>query len=272
MVLCGYFSAQITLGGNGNGVGSLPVSTYYEYTYSQQIFTKQEINVNAAGNITGFTFYVDVYTPLQHSADWTVYLGHTSKTTFTSTTDWVPLSQMTKTFEGIIESNGGMVKVNFPTSFPYNNIDNLVIAVHENSADYDAPEEYFKKYDTAPNSAMYIKEDYTSPNPSSPGNGYRVDYKSVITLEGLSNTLETSEIKKDKNAVKAYPNPIKDILHLSNIEKIKTIVISDTVGRLIKTIKNPDASIDVIDLKAGTYIVSLEMKDGSQQSLKMLKE
>ena len=66
--------AQITLGAGSTDVGTAPISTYYGYSYTQQIFTKQEINANAAGNITGLKFYLDPAMSIASSSEWVVYL------------------------------------------------------------------------------------------------------------------------------------------------------------------------------------------------------
>ncbi len=130
-------SAQITLGQGSTVVGKVPVDSYWEYSYSQQIFTKQEINANAAGNITGLKFYLDPAGIITNSSDWVVYLGHTSKTEFTSDTDWVPVSDLTEVYAGTVSNVNGMVELTFATPFPYNNTQNLVIAVDENNPAYD---------------------------------------------------------------------------------------------------------------------------------------
>ena len=275
LIISSYFYAQITLGGTGTGTGTgtgpLPISASYEFTYSQQIFTKQEINTNAAGYITGLVFYMNDDTLLDNSSDWDVYLGHTSKTSFNSNSDWIPISELTHTFEGLVMNDNGIVKVNFDVPFLYNNTDHLVIAVRDDSEDYNSADEHFKQYNATANSAMFLRQGYSIWNLSDPGDGYRVNYKSMVTIEGLSQTLATSESNKTENLVRLYPNPVKDVLHLDRSDLIKTVVISDHLGRLIKTIKKPSSSVDIMDLREGSFFISLEMKDGSRQFLRFIK-
>ncbi|RTZ49577.1 hypothetical protein EJ377_03770 [Chryseobacterium arthrosphaerae] len=57
--------AQINLNTGSTTVGTAPVSTFFSYSYVQQIYPKQELNASAAGNITGLTFYVDPSVTLQ---------------------------------------------------------------------------------------------------------------------------------------------------------------------------------------------------------------
>jgi len=183
------FSAQITLGSGSTDVGVAPISTYYGYSYVQQIFTKQEINANAAGNITGLKFYIDPSMSISNSSQWVVYLGLTNKTSFSSDSDWIPGAQLTQVFSGTVSNNNGVIEVVFPTPFAYNNTSNLVIAAEENSAGYDN-NDYdgaMYVYNGAQNSTIYYKDDYTNPDPASPpATGNLVNYKSVVTFEGLA--------------------------------------------------------------------------------------
>lgn len=179
-------SAQIDLGTGSTNVGVAPISTYYGYSYVQQIFSKQEINANAAGNITGLKFYLDPSMSLANSSDWVVYLGQTAKTSFISDTDWIPNTQLTQVYAGTVTNANGVVEITFATPFPYNNVDNLVVAAEENSAGYDNNDEAMYVYPASPNSTLFFKSDGTNPDPATPPAGNLEGYKSVMTITGLT--------------------------------------------------------------------------------------
>lgn len=179
-------NAQINLGAGGTDVGVAPVSTYYSYSYVQQIFTKQEINANAAGNITGLKFYLDPSSSITSSSDWVVYLGLTTKTSFSSESDWIPANQLTQVYSGSVSNNNGVVAITFTTPFPYDNLKNIVVAAEENSQGYDGNDEAMYVYPGSTNSAIYFRDDSVDPDPAVPEIGNLVDYKSVITFEGLA--------------------------------------------------------------------------------------
>ncbi|WP_326982697.1 hypothetical protein VUJ46_21485 [Chryseobacterium sp. MYb264] len=183
--------AQINLNITSTAVGTAPVSSFFSYSYVQQIYTRQEINANAAGDITGLTFYVDPSVTLNDSSNWTVYLGHTSKISFTSGTDWVPSTQLTQVFSGNVTRNNNKVEVSFTVPFAYNNTDNLLIAAKENapSIDINNFDEVFKVYSHIPYSTLFYKGDQAVVDVASPPGGIRADYKSAVTFAGLtSNT------------------------------------------------------------------------------------
>lgn len=182
-------SAQISLGSGSTNLGVAPISTYYGYSYVQQIFTKQEINANAAGNITGLKFYLDPSASLANSSQWVVYLGMTTKSSFASDSDWIPSAQLTQVFSGTVTNTNGVISITLPAPFAYNNTSNLVVAAEENSAGYDSnnSEEAMHVYTGAQNSTIWYRNDYTDPDPASPPSAAtREAYKSVITIEGLS--------------------------------------------------------------------------------------
>jgi len=87
-----------------------------------------------------------------------------------------------------------------------------------------------------------------------------------------SSLLATSEVSAAKNEVKAYPNPFADVLNISDISKVKSVSVVDLAGRLVKTIDNPSSALQLGDLKQGMYLVTLNMKDGSKQTIKAIKK
>lgn len=183
-------SAQITLG-SGTTTSYYPVYPYYGYTYSQQIFPKSEINANAAGNITGLKFYCASTVSLTNSNDWTVYLGTTTKTSFSSSTDWVAPSALTQVFTGTVTNNAGVVEITFATPFSYDNINNLVVAVDENKSGYDSGSSgNFYSYSSTSNTSIYYASDSTNPDPfAPPAATSRTARKSNVTFLGLAASL-----------------------------------------------------------------------------------
>ncbi len=177
-------NAQINLG-SGTTPGRLPVDSYYGYSYTQQIFTKAEIGASAA-NITGVKFYLGATASLTNTTAWKVYLGHTTKTDFTSTTDWIPVTQLTQVFDGNVTNVNGVVTITFSTPFAYNNVDNLVIACDENTSSYNGIGDRFYGYTGPANSTLYFIDDAVNPDPAAPPAGTQVADKSVVTLLGLT--------------------------------------------------------------------------------------
>ena len=177
--------AQIQIG-TGTETGThLPVEPYYGYSYSQVIYYQSEIG--DACNITHISFY---YTGdgISASNDWTIYMGHTTKTGFVAVDDWVPVGDLTQVFSAIILDPGSDGWVEFDiTDFAYNGTDNLVIAVDENQDGYDdTSDDFYGTEFVGTDRSLNFYADATNPDPASPPDGSRQDYIAnvILTTDG----------------------------------------------------------------------------------------
>ncbi|WP_449400942.1 T9SS type A sorting domain-containing protein [Chryseobacterium wanjuense] len=87
-----------------------------------------------------------------------------------------------------------------------------------------------------------------------------------------ANTLATSELGGNKKKLMIHPNPFKDVLYISDVEKVTSVTISDVSGRVVRTIENPSKEIDLNLLNSGLYLVTLHLKDGTQYTIKTIKK
>ncbi|MFS4470914.1 T9SS type A sorting domain-containing protein [Chryseobacterium sp. T20] len=81
-------------------------------------------------------------------------------------------------------------------------------------------------------------------------------------------TAETNGLKKGD----IYPNPFKDVFHVSDIKGVKIITVTDIAGRVVKTIDNPTTELQLGELNAGLYLVRMNFKDGSKSTVKAIKK
>ncbi len=157
--------------GTGTEVGQhLPIEPFYGYTYSQVIYLQSEID--NTGNIVSIEYD---YTggAWDSTGDWVVYMGHTAKTEFANDTDWVAIGDLTEVFNGTVTApdGGGPVTITLDTPFAYNNTDNLVIAVDENTPGYDGSSDDFYCSSVTNNRAIYQYSDGTNYDPANPPQG-----------------------------------------------------------------------------------------------------
>lgn len=113
-------------------------------------------------------------------------MGHTTKTAFASTSDWIQSSAMTQVFSGTVTfpSSQGWMEITLNTAFNYNNTQNLVIAVDENAAGYATNNGRFVAAQTTSNTCIYYYDDSTNPNPVSPPAAVgTAAYKNYLQLE-----------------------------------------------------------------------------------------
>ena len=134
-------NSQVVVG-EGTVVNTgVPIEPYYGYSYSQSIYSSNQIN--ASGSITGVSYSATEGTTLATSGQWVVYVGLTDKEIFESTTDWIPISELTQVYSATAEapttiSEQGVVTITFDAPFEYDGSLNLVIAVEENQDGYDS--------------------------------------------------------------------------------------------------------------------------------------
>ncbi len=115
-------------------------------------------------------------------------------------------------------------------------------------------------------SATSVRTELSDPC-SDVNEGQVEDY--TIKVDAVLGTSETMANKKGDISV--YPNPFKDTLTISDIKDVKTIIVSDVSGRQLKTIAATH-QLNLSDLNAGLYLISLQMKDGSSKTIKAVKK
>jgi large repetitive protein len=157
--------------GTANNSYLMPIYSCFGYNYSQQIVTASEYAAGGgvAGQITKIRFFYNSGgTNFANWNNWTVYMGQTTKTTFTSNTDWEPLANLTQVFTGTVTPVGNSwMEMTLSTPFTYNGTSNLIVAVDENSANWSCTA-YWGSYTGAANTAIYYYNDGNNPNPATP--------------------------------------------------------------------------------------------------------
>ena len=148
---------------------TFPIAAGSDYSYSQQIIPQNQIN--HSGNISKLSFFYVSGTMQICSKDWVIYMGHTSKNSFDSTTDWIPFENLTPVFEGDVFNlypTGGnaWMEITLTTPFNYNNSENLIIAVDENTSSWSNPNTW-GAYPSGTNTGIYYGGS-TDANPLSP--------------------------------------------------------------------------------------------------------
>jgi hypothetical protein len=168
-------SAQTTVqvGAGTNNAQYVPIAAYYNYSYSQTIYTAADIT--AAG---GFQGLISKIRYMRNSgnmgandAGWTIYMGHTTASEFASNTAWIPVAQLTQVYSGTITyaGTGAWTEVTLTAPFSWNGTDNIVVAIDENAGGYGGGStSSFTSTNNAQNRAIYYYSDNTNPDPTGP--------------------------------------------------------------------------------------------------------
>ncbi|MDD2204019.1 MAG: choice-of-anchor J domain-containing protein [Bacteroidales bacterium] len=176
-----------TVGEGTTGTYSLPVNTFYKYSYTQQLYLGDEI-ASGSGDINSLAVQY-FYATAQTKDPVSIYLCNTDKAEFASTSDWVPFADLTLVYEGPIEfvntDPNYWVTVTFDTPFAYDGSNLVVVFMNNNGA-----------YTTSSNNTFYVNSDLENcslrtqkdgSNPYTPANlpttGTRVSIRNNMNFE-----------------------------------------------------------------------------------------
>lgn len=173
----------------------LPIEPYYGYTYSQVIYTAAEIN--SSGDISGISYTATAETTLESCSDWTVYMAHTTNSSFTDGDSWEPYENLTQMFAGTVSISDGVVAIDFENPFSYNGSDNLVVAVDQNQEGYDASSHDFYCSTTTDIRALTYYNDGTNPDPSAPPTGQIRNSIANVILNGITQSCANPTLSLD---------------------------------------------------------------------------
>lgn len=102
-----------------------PISLFYNYSVSQQIYTAEQIG--AAGTITSIAFDVVQLTPFQ-TEGMQVYMRHIKENNIPLGNIPFPITEGAKVYDGTFAaSEKGWMTITLDTPFQYNGIDNLLV-------------------------------------------------------------------------------------------------------------------------------------------------
>ena len=127
--------ADVVLIGYGDDTApGMPIFPAYAYNYSQSIYLQSEIDVPNQV-IETISYYWNGLSNAVNSKDWTVYMGHTDLNVFPNANSWLSMTELLPVFSGEVELPAVAGWIDIPLTYPfrYNNVQNLIIAVEENT-------------------------------------------------------------------------------------------------------------------------------------------
>jgi hypothetical protein len=186
--------SQVSIGGgdDGDGFNSPPISPYYGYSYSQSIYLASEIGTS--GDITSIEYALNAgsnFTSADDNVD--VWIGHTAKTAFDSTSDWVDVSTLSHVLiDGTVTVNNNVLTITFNSSFTYNGTDNIVIAVDANEPGYGSSSAFVLSTN-GPTVGLTLdqRSDSTNSDPTSPATGTLRQNRGNVTFNGITQSCPT---------------------------------------------------------------------------------
>lgn len=190
----GIVSAQdeITIGNGTSSNYNAPFNNYYRHSWNETIYQKGDIG--GAGTITSVSYHRASGSSYSTQTI-KIYMGETTRSSISSTTDWTPANQLTLVYSGSNITIGDSEWETFilNTPFEYSGENNLVVVVAKTASDYtNSLKWYNTNSSNGSNVTMYRQNDSSESYASHPsGNtGTKLTYAANIKLGGEFSTSE----------------------------------------------------------------------------------
>ena len=181
----GTYSLTVYLNGTDNvivGSGTatsnyLPSHSYYKYALTQQIYTPEEIGTS--GYINSIAFFNG---GTEKTRNYNMYLVLTDKNSFTSSTDWISVTEDDLVFSGeVTMAAGTWTTFNF-NNFAYDGVSNLALIMDDNTGSYSSG--MACRVFNADSKALYVYSDGTNYDPANPSSysGTILDKKNQLKI------------------------------------------------------------------------------------------
>lgn len=97
---------------------------------------------------------------------------------------------------------------------------------------------------------------------NNPEGNFDIDVTTTLAVDTFGN-----------NGFSAYPNPVKNILNISNSTEISKVQVINLLGQemIVKSMNETQGQLDVSELSAGTYLVKVT-SDNQVKTIKIVKE
>ncbi len=165
-----------TISTQANSSYELPLSNNFNYTYSQQIFTKDEV---ASGVISTISFNYSSANQMTAKDDVKIYLGTTDKESFTGYGNWDLTSELTLVYSGNLNCKQGWNDFTLTTPFDYDGQKNLLVVISDESGVYDGTSYKFYTTPAGAYRTLVVMQDGSVATPTS-YNGARKNVRSDI--------------------------------------------------------------------------------------------
>ncbi len=164
--VCNFTPTNAYRIGSGTATSNyLPSYNYYNFGFSQQIYTAEEIGTS--GIISSIAFY---NAGALKSRNYDIYLVNTPKTTFDSTNDWIAVTADDLVFTGeVTMTPGEWTTISFSNDFYYDASYNLAVIVDDNTSAYSFSPHMACLVFPSTSSSLYANNDGTDYMPYNPG-------------------------------------------------------------------------------------------------------
>ena len=173
---CTDHGASSITGGALSDADHGPLHAYYDYSTSQILYTKSDLDLAAGKKGTIKSIYFE-YSGAAAMAARTIkiYMANTDLSSLT-TSNYVPYASFTQVYSGTFScGSAGWYEITLDTPFDYNGAGQLAVMIDDNTNKYESSK-YFK-YHSATGKQIYKRQDDTDIDPASWTPASAIDYR-----------------------------------------------------------------------------------------------
>ena len=168
---------KMVLGSGSEKSSNLPTATYYNYSLTEQIYTKEELGDPAT--FTSIDFYNTSSSARTRQLD--IYMMYTDKSGFSATSDLAYPTSTYRVFRGEVTFEAdAWTTITLEKPFAYDGESNVVMVIDDNTGSYSSSS-YFRTY-PANKQAVYIYSDNTDFDPAIQSSYNISNYKNQIRI------------------------------------------------------------------------------------------
>jgi hypothetical protein len=253
--LTGTRAEEVTVGylGDNDDSPRLPVDSYYNYSYSQQIYTSTEIGASGTITINAVTLWLARDEKIAEFTTFDIYMLEVDKEAFASYSDWETMTDANKVYSGTLTvsnrafqdaPNQGFEAYTFELDAPflYNGNRNLLIAFNGATSKRSGLAGKTFSVDSTPRTIRAYSDDLAFDPANPPSWGARPLSRNVIKFNFVANpTLTVSSItyqsaKLSWSGGEKYQVQYKkaDAENWTTISDYSSIVTSKTLSSLLE--------------------------------------
>ena len=268
----------VCIGTGNSSNANLPYNTTYDYSFSEQIYTAEELGLTGTVNITSVQLYNPYFTDTRQIS---IYMIHTTNSTFNNS--FFPALSGDRVFEGTVTFEPGVwTTINFDIPFSYNGTQNICLAISASSDDARFFGAQFLVFDSPSQSIYIVGNNNPVFNPETgyaSGQGIKANVKNRVRFgyESASCSRPTNltvnyngENDNDiANATITWDNPVQNANYILDINgTTESVNINSTttinLGYTTITVRGTGTSFILSDLElATTYTVRLKRDCGN---------
>ncbi len=228
--------------------------------FRQSIYYPSDFPTAPAGNIVAI--YLKASTAASPNiTNLKVKMGTTTMTIFPNSTFITGLQTVYSGNYNTPVVSGNYIKIPLQTPFPYDPAQNLMVELSQ--------EGYSPGFSIMQGSINVNSRTVFGNLNNTAGT---VQHRLATMGFDMDNAMATTEVGAE-NGVKMHPNPVTDFLNITNVSNEASYTLFDPAGRLVKEgAISERGTLDVSELSAGVYFITVKDKDETVLSSRFIKK